>query len=140
MNKVSIVGTICRDIDVRTGQGENSTVARFSVAINRKFKNKDGQYDADFPSIIAFGKSAEFVQKYFEKGMRIGIIGRIQTGRYTNKDGQTVYTTDVVAEEIEFVEGKGSQSGQQNDTQVNTSTQNDFMNVPDEMATELPFS
>ncbi|SFU57748.1 single-stranded DNA-binding protein [Butyrivibrio sp. INlla21] len=140
MNKVTLVGRICREIDVRTGQGENSTVARFSIAINRKFKNKEGQYDADFPSVIAFGKTAEFIGKYFTKGMMIGIVGRIQTGSYVNKDGVTVYTTDVVADEAEFVESKTSQNGQHANTAPQVDPSDNFMNVPDEVAEELPFN
>ena len=105
MNKVQLVGRLTRDPEIRYSQGENATAtARFSVAVNRRFKNAEGNYDADFINCVAFGKSAEFVEKYFKKGMAIGLTGRIQTGSYTNKDGQKVYTTDVVVEETEFVE------------------------------------
>ena len=111
MNKVQLVGRLTRDPEIRYSQGENATAtARFSVAVNRRFKNAEGNYDADFINCVAFGKSAEFVEKYFKKGMAIGLTGRIQTGSYTNKDGQKVYTTDVVVEETEFVESKGVSS------------------------------
>ena len=134
MNKVELVGRLTKDPEVRTGQGENSTVARFSVAINRKFKNNEGKYDADFPNVIAFGKTAQFIEQYFHKGMMIGLTGRIQTGSYTNKDGVTVYTTDVVAEDVEFVESKN------NGQPAQKPSNNDFMNVPDNAPDELPFS
>ena len=111
MNKVQLVGRLTRDPEIRYSQGENATAtARFSVAVNRRFKNAEGNYDADFINCVAFGKSAEFVEKYFKKGMAIGLTGRIQTGNYTNKDGQKVYTTDVIVEETEFVESKGASS------------------------------
>ena len=107
MNKVSIIGRFTRDPEIKYTTGENATAtARFSLAVNRRFKNKEGNYDADFINCVAFGKTAEFIEKYFTKGMAIGITGRIQTGSYTNKEGQKVYTTDVVVEETEFVESK----------------------------------
>lgn len=107
MNKVIIIGRFTRDPEIKYSTGENATAtARFSLAVNRRFKNKEGNYDADFINCVAFGKTAEFIEKYFTKGMAIGITGRIQTGSYTNKEGQKVYTTDVVVEETEFVESK----------------------------------
>lgn len=107
MNKVVIIGRFTRDPEIKYTTGENATAtARFSLAVNRRFKNKEGNYDADFINCVAFGKTAEFIEKYFTKGMAIGITGRIQTGSYTNKEGQKVYTTDVVVEETEFVESK----------------------------------
>lgn len=108
---------------MRYTTGENSTaIARFSVAVNRKFKDSEGNYKADFINCLAFGKTAEFIGKYFEKGNAIGITGRIQTGSYTNKDGQKIYTTDVVVEDAEFVESKNgtAQSGNENHS-ANTS-------------------
>ena len=125
MNKVEVVGRLTRDPEVRYSTGENATcIARFSVAVNRRFKNSDGNYDADFINCIAFGKSGEFIEKYFKKGMAIGISGRIQTGSYTNKDGIKIYTTDVVVEESEFVESKsasGSSTGESNSCLLYTS-------------------
>lgn len=127
MNKVSLVGRLVRDPEVRYSQGQNSTaVARFTLAVDRRFK-KEGEANADFISCIAFGKTAEFVEKYFFKGMRLGGSGRIQTGSYTNKEGQKVYTTDVVLDEVEFVESKSqSQNGQSQNTDSDG-----FMSIPD---------
>ena len=111
MNNVAIVGRLVRDVEARYTQGENPmAIARFSVAVDRRFK-KDGEQTADFISVVAFGKTGEFVDKYFSKGMRIGLTGRIQTGSY-DKDGVKIYTTDVVAEQVEFVESKSSSEGQ----------------------------
>lgn len=144
MNKVELVGRLTRDPEVRYTQGENaSAIARFSVAVNRRFKNNEGNYDADFINCVAFGKSAEFIEKYFKKGMAIGISGRIQTGNYTNKDGVKVYTTDVVVEEAEFVESKngGGASAPSNiSANNNTPSADGFMNIPDGIDEELPFS
>lgn len=135
MNKVNLVGRICRDPEVRYTSGENPmAVARFTVACNRRIK-KEGEQNADFISCIAFGKTAEFVERYFFKGMGIGVSGRIQTGSYVNKDNQTVYTTDIVADEVEFVESKGSGNS------ANTEKKDDgFMNVAEGVAEELPFN
>lgn len=143
MNKVELVGRLTRDPEVRYTQGEDaSAIARFSVAINRRFKNNEGNYEADFINCVAFGKSGEFIEKYFKKGMAIGISGRIQTGSYTNKDGVKVYTTDVVVEEAEFVESKnsGGASTPSNALANNTPSADGFMNIPDGIDEELPFS
>ena len=144
MNKVQLVGRLTRDPEIRYSQGENATAtARFSVAVNRRFKNAEGNYDADFINCVAFGKSAEFVEKYFKKGMAIGLTGRIQTGNYTNKDGQKVYTTDVVVEETEFVESKGASSADNSNnsrTAPSATNNNDFMSIPDGVDEELPFA
>ena len=112
MNSVQLVGRLTRDPEVRYTDGGLS-VARFSLAVDRRFKNENGP-TADFPGCIAFGKTAEFIEKYFKKGMRIGIQGRIQTGQYTNNDGNKVYTTDVVVENCEFVESKSERSNSGN--------------------------
>ena len=144
MNKVQLVGRLTRDPEIRYSQGENATAtARFSVAVNRRFKNAEGNYDADFINCVAFGKSAEFVEKYFKKGMAIGLTGRIQTGSYTNKDGQKVYTTDVVVEETEFVESKGASSADNSSNSrpaPSAANNNDFMSIPDGIDEELPFA
>lgn len=141
MNKVELVGRLTRDPEIRYTQGENaSAIARFSVAVNRRFKNAEGNYEADFINCIAFGKNAEFIEKYFTKGMAIGLSGRIQTGSYTNKDGQKVYTTDVVVEETEFVESKSSNTTTNNASPTpETLAKDDFMNIPDDVDGELPF-
>lgn len=144
MNKVELVGRLTRDPEVRYTQGENaSAIARFSVAVNRRFKNNEGNYDADFINCVAFGKSGEFIEKYFKKGMAIGISGRIQTGSYTNKDGVKVYTTDVVVEEAEFVESKnsgGTSTPSNASANNNTPSADGFMNIPDGIDEELPFN
>ena len=117
MNKCTLVGRLTKDPEIRYSQGENATAtARFSVAVNRRFKNAEGNYDADFINCVAFGKTAEFLEKYFKKGMAIGLTGHIQTGSYTNKDGQKVYTTDVIVEETEFVESKNASANTTKDT------------------------
>lgn len=103
MNKVILVGRLTKDPVVR--QAGETSVARFTIAIDRRFK-KEGEQAADFPSIVAFGKTAEFTEKYFKKGMKVAIEGRLQTGSYTNKDGVKIYTTDVIAEAVEFAESK----------------------------------
>ena len=141
-------GRLTAEPKVTYGQGENSGVARFSLAVERRFK-RDGQPSADFINCVAFGKSAEFVSKYLHKGTKIIASGRIQTGNYTNRDGQKVYTTDVVVEQMEFAESKAA--SQQNAPQsaptsapqsVPTSApQDDFMNIPDGLdGDQLPFS
>lgn len=134
MNKVALMGRLTRDVELGTGA---TVAARFSVAVNRRFKNADGNYEADFINCVAFGKSAEFVQKYFHKGDMIAITGRIQTGSYTKNDGTKVYTTDVIAEEIDFCGGKSGDA-----TQTPTAKSSDgFMNIPDGVADDdLPFN
>lgn len=141
MNKVILVGRLTRDPEMRNTQ--NSCCARFSVAVDRRFKKEGDEVTADFISCIAWGKTAEFIEKYFSKGMRIGLTGRIQTGSYTNRDGQKVYTTDVVVEEVEFVESKksGSGNGDGGRTAPPPATSDDgFMNIPDGIDEELPFN
>ena len=144
MNKSILVGRLTRDPEVRYSQGENANaVAPFTIAVNRRFNNNEGNYDSDFINCVAFGKSAEFIEKYFKKGMAIGITGRIQTGNYTNKDGVKVYTTDVVVEEAEFVESKnsgGSSASSNIPTNNNSPSADGFMNIPDGIDEELPFN
>ena len=151
MNKVILIGRLTRDPEVRYSAGENATaIARYTLAVDRKYK-QEGQQNADFIQCIAFGKSAEFAEKYFRKGMKVAITGRIQTGSYTNKEGQKVYTTDVVIEEQEFAESKNAsgadreardeaalqQSGYRQEKM--TADENGFMNIPDGIDEELPF-
>lgn len=106
----------------------NTTVTRFTLAVDRRVKT-DGQPDADFISCVAFGKTADFVDKYFHKGMKMLLEGRIQTGSYTNKEGVKVYTTDVIAENVEFAESKKQEAN----------TGNDFLSIPENVDAELPF-
>lgn len=109
MNNVTLVGRLTSDPEVRYSTGENSTaICRFSVAVQRRFKNSEGVYEADFPSCLAFRQTAEFISKYFHKGDPIGVTGHLQTGKYVNKDGVTVYTTDVMVDNVEFVGGKSA--------------------------------
>lgn len=140
MNVVNLIGNFTADPDVRNTNGK--TVTRMTLAVNRKFKNAEGRYDADFISCVAFDKNAEFIEKYFRKGMKIGITGRIQTGSYTNRDGQKVYTTDVIVDSSEFVERQSQQSNEPTaprDTASNATDSDGFMNIPEGIDEELPF-
>ena len=144
MNKVILMGRLTRDPEVRYGTGENSTaVARYTIAVDRRFK-RDGEQSADFISCVTFGRNAEFAEKYLRQGTKIVLTGRIQTGSYTNRDGQKVYTTDIVLEEQEFAESKAATAG--NGGQKNYSRPaaaadaEGFMNIPDGIDDELPFS
>ena len=145
MNKVILMGRLTRDPEVRYSAGENSlAIARFTLAVDRR-RNRDGEQSADFISCVAFGKAAEHAEKYYHKGIKIAVTGRIQTGSYTNKDGVKVYTTEVVVEEQEFAESK-SASGQSSQNQTGQPTPNPetdadgFMSVPDGIEDELPFN
>jgi len=145
MNKVILMGRLTRDPEVRYSQGESSlAIARFTLAVDRRFK-RQGESDADFISCVAFGKSAEHAEKYYRQGLKIAVTGRIQTGSYTNKDGQKVYTTEVVVEESEFAESKGS-SGDSGSYQATSrptpsaAAGDGFMNIPDGIDEELPFN
>ena len=168
MNKVILMGRLTRDPEIRYTQGENSMcIARYTLAVDRRFKTQDGD-NADFIPCVAFGKSAEFVEKYLKKGIKMAVTGRIQTGNYINKDGVKVYTTEVVVEEHEFAEskkddnpqmggqqyggnqyGNGGQqyggnaqyNGQQGGQPVQGNDSLDgFMNIPDGIDEELPFA
>lgn len=137
MNTVQLVGRLARDPDIKYTNGGTS-IARFTVAVDRRFKTEGGP-TADFPSVVAFGKTAEFIEKYFKKGQRIGIAGRIQTGSYDDKDGKKVYTTDVIAEAVEFVESKGTGSGSADASPKPEPGPDGFYDVPPEEEGELPF-
>lgn len=116
MNKVELMGRLTRDPDIRYTQSQKPTcIARYTLAVDRRYK-REGEQNADFISCVAFGKMAEHAQKFYHKGIKIAIIGRLQTGSYTNGEGQKVYTTDVVVEEQEFAESKGSGDGYQPDS------------------------
>ena len=137
MNCVQLVGRLTKDPEIKYGNN-GTTIARFSVAVDRRFKSECGP-TADFPNIVAFGKTAELLEKYFKKGMRIGLIGRIQTGSYEKQDGTKVYTTDVIAENVEFVESK--QSSQETTQEPPAGSVGDgFMDIPDGIDEELPFN
>lgn len=135
MNKVVLMGRLTRDPEIRYTQGENSLcIARYTLAVDRP-RQKDKEASADFISIVAFGKAGEFAEKYFKKGTKLVVSGRIQTGNYTNKDGQKVYTTEIVAEDQEFAESKKSQG---EESQGESS--DGFVNIPEGIEEDLPFS
>ena len=115
------------------------TIARYTLAVDRRFK-RDGEQTADFINCVVFGKSAEFAEKYFHQGLRVTISGRIQTSNYTNKEGVKVYTTDVVVEEQEFAESKSESNDKGTSPNVPNKDSNGFMNIPDDIDEELPFS
>ena len=146
MNKVILMGRLTRDAEVRYSQGDASTaVARFSLAVDRRFKRDGDDQTADFINCVAFGRPGEFMERFGRKGTKFLVEGRIQTGSYTNKDGQRVYTTDVVVEQVEFAESKASNDN--NGGYVPTdrpspsgAAGDGFMNIPDGIDEELPFN
>ena len=152
MNKVVLMGRLTRDPEVRYSQGENAlAIARYTLAVDRRFK-RDGEQTADFINCVVFGKSAEFTERYFRQGMRVVVCGRIQTGSYTNREGQKVYTTEVVVEDQEFAESKASSdsyhggnfggpaSAPSAPTAGGSGSADGFMNIPDGIDEDLPFN
>ena len=141
MNKVILMGRLTRDPEVRYSAGENAlAIARYTLAVDRRFR-RDGEASADFIQCVSFGRTAEFAEKYFRQGLKIAVTGRIQTGSYTNKDGNKVYTTDVVVEEQEFAESKAAnQQNQQSAGSGSIPASDGFMSIPDGMDEELPFN
>lgn len=153
MNKVILMGRLTRDPEVRYSQGASQTaVARFSIAVDRRFK-REGEPDADFFNCTAFGKQAEFIERYLRKGVKIVVCGRIQNDNYTNKDGQMVYSVRVMVDEIEFAESKNASSnngdngyngggymGGGNSAPAPSGAGDGFMNIPDGIDEELPFN
>ena len=152
MNKVVLMGRLTRDPDVRYSQGETPlAIARYTLAVDRRFK-RNGEQDADFINCVAFGRTAEFAEKYLKQGTKMVVSGRIQTGSYTNRDGVKVYTTEVVIEEQDFAESKnaggnnGGYSAPQHNNPAPSANTSDlgsadgFMNIPDGLEEELPFS
>lgn len=139
MNKAIIMGRLTRDPEVRYTQSQDQSlcIARYTLAVDRRGPKKEGEQTADFINVVAFGKAGEFTEKYLHKGTKIIVSGKIQTGSYTNKDGQKVYTTEIVAEEQEFAESK--KDGEQN-TASQGSSSDGFMNIPDGIEEDLPFS
>ena len=141
MNVTALVGRFTKDPEVKYTDGGTS-IARFTLAVDRRFKKEDGP-QADFISCVAIGKTAEFIEKYFWKGQKMGLTGRIQTGSYTDKDNVKRYTTDVIAETVEFVDSKGNGSAatkQQDDSGFQQDASDGFMNIPDGLDEELPFA
>ena len=146
MNKVILMGRLCADPEVRYSQNENQTaVARYRLAVDRRFK-REGDQTADFIPCVAFGKAAQFAEYYLHRGTKIIITGRIQTGSYTNRDGQKVYTTDVVVEEQEFAESKAASAehaanfAPADRPSPSNAVSDGFMNIPDGIDEELPFN
>ena len=148
MNKVILMGRLTRDPEVRYSSGDGSmAIARYTLAVDRrgrKSTNGDEQ-TADFIGCVAFGKAGEFAEKYFKKGMKVAITGRIQTGSYTNKDGQKIYTTDVVIDDQEFCESKNASAENAGfvpapKQEPQTEISEGFMNIPDGIEEELPFN
>lgn len=142
MNKVILIGRLTRDPEVRcSDENEKMCIARYTLAVDRKIK-QEGQQSADFIGCVAFGKSAEFAEKYLRQGTKIAVTGRIQTGSYTNREGRKIYKTDVVVEEQEFAESKTAAAGSQNRKQEPQRTETDengFMSIPDGIDEEMPF-
>lgn len=142
VNKVILMGRLTKDPDVRYTQGEKPmAVARYTVAVNRVYK-RDGEPEADFINCVAFGRTAEFAEKYFRQGIKIAIVGKIQTGSYVNKDGVKVYTTDVIVDEQEFAESKISAEkvGSAGHPAPKSAGGDGFMNIPKGIDEELPFA
>ena len=156
MNKVLLMGRLTRDPEVRYSQGANATaVARFSIAVDRKFK-REGEPDADFFNCTSFGKQAEFVERYLRKGTKVVVVGRVQNDNYTNKDGQQVYSVRIMVDEIEFAESKnaagGNGEGSYNAGNYGNNNANGgshapaggagdgFMNIPNGIDEDLPFN
>lgn len=147
MNKVILMGRLTRDPDVRYSQGERSmAIARYTLAVERRGRKKqegNSEQTADFINCVAFDRAGEFAEKYFRQGQRVLVVGRIQTGSYTNKDGQKVYTTDVVIEEQEFADSRNSNNGNQqpqNQGFSSTGSGDGFMNIPDGVDDGVPFN
>ena len=155
MNKVILMGRLTRDPDIRYSQGENAqAIARYTLAVDRRFRRQDQDQQADFIGCVAFGRSAEFAEKYLHQGTKIVVTGRIQTGSYTKNDGTRVYTTDVVVEDQEFAESKSAAAQNSGSTWQNApapasesaaapasseGAADGFMNIPDGIDEELPF-
>ena len=161
MNKIILMGRLTRDPEVRY-TADSLAIARYTIAVNRRIR-RNGEAEADFISCVAFGKNGEFAEKYFHQGLKIAITGHIQTGSYKNREGQTIYTTEVVVEEQEFAESKSASenagdsasqnsnrtlnpAGRSNNRNGNKSKPSDpsptdaFMDVPDSIDEELPFN
>lgn len=151
MNKVILMGRLTRDPEIRYSSGENQlTIARYTLAVDRRFKRQNDDQTADFISCVVFGRGAEFAENYLHQGTKIVVSGRIQTGSYTNREGQKVYTTEVVVEEQEFAESKAAaannsgggyqQAAAPSRPEPVQAAGDGFMNIPDAIEEELPFN
>ncbi len=140
MNKVELMGRLTRDPEIRYSQDEKGTcVARYTLAVDRRFK-REGEENADFIRCVVFGKQGEAVEKYLAKGRKVAVVGRIHTGSYTNKDGQKVYTTDVIVEEQHFCDWKDRDGGDAQEQGKTGEDSNGFMNIPEGIDEEYPFN
>lgn len=150
MNRVILLGRLTRDPNISYSQnGDNLAIARFTLAVDRRGRKQDGtdQQNADFISCVTFGRQAEFAEKYLRQGTKVAVSGRIQTGSYTDRNGNKVYTTDVVLDDIEFAESKNTQGGGESNYSnqapsrpASSSVGDGFMNIPDGIEEELPFN
>ena len=146
LNHITIMGRLTRDVVTSyAANGNNTAIGRFTIACERDFADNAGQRAADFISCVAFGKTAEFIAKHFGQGNMICVIGRIQTGSYTNKDGQKVYTTDVIVDKVHFTGEKKAAAEESENNDYNygrpaPSNGDGFMNIPDGIDEELPFN
>ncbi|RHP87810.1 single-stranded DNA-binding protein [Roseburia sp. AM59-24XD] len=148
MNKVILMGRLTRDPEIRYANNENNTcIANYTLAVDRRFKRQGDEQTADFIRCVAMGRGGEFAEKYLHQGIKLVVTGRIQTGSYTNKDGQRIYTTDVVVEEQEFAEskaaaqnGNGGQSAPPVQSGAADNSNDGFMNIPNGIEEELPFN
>lgn len=138
LNKVVLIGRLTKDPEVRYTH-ENTAIARYALAVDRRFK-KEGEDQADFINCVAFGRGGEFAEKHLRKGMKIAVTGRIQTGSYTNKDGQKVYTFDIVVEDHEFCESKSGEAKPLPVAGTPVTGADGFMRIPDGVDEELPFN
>mgnify|MGYP000958025918 FL=1 len=139
LNKVILMGRLTRDPEIRYSQGNDQTaIARFTLAVDRRY-NRNGDQTADFINCVSFGKSAEFAEKYFKQGTKIVAVGRLQTGSFTNKDGNKVYTTDVIVDEQFFAESKKSSSADSNNQPSSRISAEGFMSIPEGIEDDLPF-
>lgn len=138
MNKVILMGRLTRDPEVRYASGDNLAIARYTLAVDRRF-HRDGEATADFINCVTFGRAAEFAEKYLRQGTKIVVSGRIQTGSYTNRDGHKVHTTEIVVEEQEFAEGKNAGSGSSRPQPAPETDPDGFMNIPEGIEEEMPF-
>lgn len=140
MNVVVLIGRLTRDPEVRySQQNQTMAIARYTLAVNRGYQEKEGEPSADFIPCVAFGKRAEFAEKYFRQGMKVAVTGRIQTGSYVNREGRKIYTTDIFIDTQEFVDSKKTES-QKKQRSAPEVDENGFMNIPDGIDEELPFS
>lgn len=138
MNKVILMGNLTRDPEIRYTQGNNMAIARFSLAVNRKYA-KEGEAETDFFNLTAFGKQAEFVEKYFKKGSRMLVSGRIQNDNYINKNGEKVYSVQIITDDIEFCERKGAKNDDTPGPPPASSNDDDFVDIDTSEQSEIPF-